>query len=51
VRQDGGKPSIVNLTDIASARRKAQKYKTKALRFVSGMPEVEQLLDRMVRIN
>ena len=51
VGQDGGKPSIVNLTDIASARQKAQGYKANALCFVSGKPDVEQLLDRMVQIN
>jgi geranylgeranyl pyrophosphate synthase len=51
VGQDGGKPSIVNLTDVATARQKAQAYKAKALSFVSGKPDVERLLDRMVQIN
>lgn len=51
VGQDGGKAGIVNRRGVASARRKAQEYKARALGFVSGKPDVQRLLDRMVRIN
>ena len=51
VGQDVGKPSIVNLTDVATARRKAREHKKRAMSFVAGKASVEQLLDAMVQIN
>ena len=51
VGQDVGKPGIVNLTDIATARCKAREHKMKAMSFVAGKANIEQLLDAMVQIN
>ena len=51
VGQDAGKPSIVNLTDVGTARRKAREHKERATSFVAGKPQVKLLLDEMVRIN